>query len=173
MTRRPLAAITAALAGVVLLAGCASQPDITAEAAEELQTSVVSIATLAQSDAAAALTELDALEGRLDAASADGSIQEGRATDIRSSIDLVRADLTAAVEAARVAAEQAAAEQAAADKAAADLAAEQAAADQAAADEAARQAADDKAENDKDAKEAEREAEKERREQEREDREGE
>jgi len=167
MTRRSMTLITTALAGIALLAGCASTPDITAEAAEELQTSVVSVATLAQTDAAAALTELDALEGRLDAASADGSIQEGRATDIRSSIELVRADLTAAVEAARVAAEQAAAEKAEADR----VAAEQAAAAQAAADEAARQAAEDKAENDKDAKEAEKEAEKERREQEKEDRE--
>jgi len=166
MTRRPLATITAALAGVALLAGCAAQPAITAETAGELQASVVSVATLAQTDAAAALAELDVLEGRLDAASADGSIQADRATDIRSSIELVRADLTAAVEAAAEAA-AAEAERVAAEKAAAD----KAAADQAAAEEAARQADEDGPENDKEAREAQREAEKERREREKEERE--
>ena len=163
MTRRPLATITAALAGIALLAGCAGQPAITAETAGELQASVVSVATLAQTDAAAALAELDALEGRLDTASADGSIQADRATDIRSNIDLVRADLTTLVAAAeaKAAADRAAAEQAAAEKAAAD---------QAAADEAARQAAEDSAEDDKEAREDAREEEKERREQEKDDR---
>jgi len=168
VTRRSLPAlVTTALAATALLAGCASAPEIAAETAAELQTSVVSVATLAQTDAAAALAELDALQARLDAGTADGSILEDRAAGIRSSIDLVRADLEAAVEAARVAAEQLAAEQAEA----ARLAQEKAAAEQAVADEAAKQAAEDKAENDKEAREAEKEAEKERREQEKEDRE--
>jgi hypothetical protein len=143
--------VTATLAMALcatILTGCAGTPDVSPDAAQTLQSSVQKVAELAAAgDPSAALAELDALQASLDSAVADGEVSEKRSTSIRSSIDLVRADLTTAVAVAEAAAAKAAAAAAAAAQAAAEA---QAAADaraaakaQAAADAAAAQAAAD------------------------------
>ncbi|AXJ10289.1 mucin-associated surface protein [Arthrobacter sp. PM3] len=131
---RPLA-ITAVLLAAAL-AGCgAPAPDLGRDAAQQLQSQVLAVSkAAAASDPAASLKLLDGLLTTLDAAAANGEVSFRRHQSIKSSIDAVRADLTAQKAAAdKAAAEKAAAAKAAAEKAAAD----KAAADKAAAERAA------------------------------------
>jgi pyruvate/2-oxoglutarate dehydrogenase complex dihydrolipoamide acyltransferase (E2) component len=129
------------------LAGCAaSAPDLHRDAATQLQSQVLAVTEAAAADdSAGALKLLDELVGKLDEAAARGEVSFKRHQSIRTSIEAVRADLTAkqaaAAEAARVAAEKEAA-RVAAEKEAARVAAEQEAAAQAAAEAAARAAAE-------------------------------
>jgi hypothetical protein len=122
------------------LAGCgAPAPDLGRDAAKQLQSQVLAVSKAAASnDPAGSLKLLDGLVTSLDAAAANGEVSFKRHQSIKSSIDAVRADLTAQKAAAdKAAAEKAAAAKAAADKAAAD----KAAADKAAAEKAAAAAA--------------------------------
>ena len=117
------------------LTACAPQPAVSDEAAEGLQASVLVVAeSAAANDLARAVSELDALQARLDGAKESGDVSDERSEKIQAAIDLVRADLAERV----AAAEKAAADKAAADKLAADqkaeadkLAEEKAAAEQA------------------------------------------
>ncbi|HET8879853.1 MAG TPA: mucin-associated surface protein [Arthrobacter sp.] len=147
--RRSLAApvlAAALLAGS--LAGCSGPAtDLDSAAAGQLQSRVLAVTqAVAADDTAGAVKLLDELNTALDVAAADGKVSFKRHQSIKSSIDAVRADLTAkiaqqqaAAAAAKAAADQAAAAQAAQD-AEAKAAVEQAAADQAAAQAAAQQA---------------------------------
>ncbi|HET6269528.1 MAG TPA: mucin-associated surface protein [Arthrobacter sp.] len=149
--RRPASVLVGCLltAGLLAgaLAGCAaSAPDLHRDAATQLQSQVLAVTEAAAADdSAGALKLLDELVGKLDEAAARGEVSFKRHQSIRTSIEAVRADLTAkqaaAAEAARVAAEKEAA-RVAAEKEAARVAAEQEAAAQAAAEAAARAAAE-------------------------------
>ena len=134
---RVSASLLAGLLAAGALAGCGSPaPELGSGAARQLQSEVLAVSeAAAANDTAGSLKHLDDLLTRLDAVAASGEVSFRRHQSIKSSIDAVRADLTAqqAAEAARKAAEKAAADKAAADKAAA----EQAAAAQAAAQVAA------------------------------------
>lgn len=132
------------LLGAVLLtgalAGCAPAPELDRDAARQLQAQVLAVTkAAADNDPAASLQQLDGLVLKLDEAAARGAVSFQRHQSIRSSIESVRADLTAQqAEAERVAAEREAAAQAAAQaQAEADAAAEAAAQAQAEADAAA------------------------------------
>ncbi|MCI9871063.1 mucin-associated surface protein [Arthrobacter humicola] len=131
------ASLLAGLLAAGTLAGCGSPaPELGSAAARQLQSEVLAVSeAAAANDPEGSLKHLDELLTRLDAVAASGEVSFRRHQSIKSSIDAVRADLTAqqAAEAARKAAEKAAADKAAADKAAA----EQAAAAQAAAQVAA------------------------------------
>jgi len=127
---------------VVLVSGaaltaCAPAPAVSDEASQGMQASVQLVAEhAAANDLAAAVSELDALQARLDGAKKSGDVSDERSADVQAAIDLVRADLAERV---------AAAAKAAADKAAADKAlADQAAIDKAAEDQAAEDDDDDK-----------------------------
>lgn len=125
---RPL--LAGLLLGTVLatgtLAGCAAAPELDRGAARQLQSQVLAVTEAAASnDPATSLKRLDELVVNLDEAAARGEVSFKRHQSIRTSVDTVRADLTAqqaaaeaaraaAAEAARVAAEQEAAAQAAA-----------------------------------------------------------
>ncbi|WP_243180225.1 mucin-associated surface protein [Arthrobacter humicola] len=134
---RVSASLLAGLLAAGTLAGCGSPaPELGSAAARQLQSEVLAVSeAAAANDPEGSLKHLDELLTRLDAVAASGEVSFRRHQSIKSSIDAVRADLTAqqAAEAARKAAEKAAADKAAADKAAA----EQAAAAQAAAQVAA------------------------------------
>lgn len=127
------------------LAGCAPQPDVSADAAPGLQASVQLVAQhAAAKDLPAAVAELDALQARLDSDVASGDVGEERAKTIQAAIDVVRTDLAQKIADAEAAA-KAIADQAALDKAAEDQAArDQAALDKAAEDEAKKNAEDKK-----------------------------
>lgn len=85
------AAVSAALS--LGLGGCAAQPP----AADGLRASVVQIAQRASvADFTGAMAELLLLERAVDAAVADGTLDDAREAEIRAAIELVRADLTAA-----------------------------------------------------------------------------
>ncbi|MCU1510179.1 MAG: hypothetical protein JWO34_19 [Arthrobacter sp.] len=138
------------VAGVLAaaLAGCsAPPPDLGPDAASQLQSQVLAVTeAAAANDHAGSLRLLDELVATLDGAAARGEVSFKRHQSIRTSIDAVRAELTAqqaaaaaAAEAARVAAEREAAAKAAAE--AARAAAEQEAAAKAAADAVAAAAA--------------------------------
>lgn len=140
--------LTIALAGALILAGCAAEPvDIDPAVSDELSTSVVQIADVAAAgDYVTALGRLDELEARASTAAGDGSITAARLVALQDAIERVRADL----QGIQAAAEQAAADQAAVDAAAAAAAeqariAAQAEADRLAAEQAA---AEQEAEND-------------------------
>lgn len=137
-------AITAVLLAAAL-AGCgAPAPDLGRDAAQQLQSQVLAVSkAAAANDPAGSLKLLDGLLTSLDTAAANGEVSFKRHQSIKSSIDAVRADLTAQKAAAdKAAADKAAAAKAAADKAAADkAAADKAAADKAAAAQAAAAAA--------------------------------
>jgi len=77
------------------LAGCATTPpELSSTVSADMQNAVVSIAeSAATGDATGALQHLDALQQQLDAALADGSVSEARASAIQSALDVVRADL--------------------------------------------------------------------------------
>ena len=138
---RVSASLLAGLLAAGALAGCGSPaPELGSGAARQLQSEVLAVSeAAAANDPEGSLKHLDELLTRLDAVAASGEVSFRRHQSIKSSIDAVRADLTAqqAAEVARKAAEKAAADKAAADKAAA----EQAAAAQAAAQVAAQVAA--------------------------------
>jgi len=89
--------MTAALVVVLVagaLAGCAPAPELSSSVAQGLQQSVQAVATnAAANDLAAATTELDALQSKLDAAVASNDVNSKRASTIQAAIDLVRADL--------------------------------------------------------------------------------
>ena len=105
------------------LAGCAPTPEVSDSAASQLQSSVQLVAGhAAAGDPAAAVTELDELQGLLDAAVASGDVGDERAAVIQTKVDAVRADLQQQV----ADAEAAAAAKAAADAAAAEAAAAEA-----------------------------------------------
>lgn len=95
--------ITLALAGTLLLGGCASnQPTFDPAAAEDLQASVLAVSEASASgDLQGALTRLDELTVAVNDALARGAITPERHQAIVSAIDLVRADLAAAIEAAK------------------------------------------------------------------------
>jgi hypothetical protein len=85
------AAVSAALA--LGLGGCAAQPSPSAD----LHASVVQISQRANvEDFTGAMAELLLLERAVDAAVAEGALDDGREAEIRAAIELVRADLTAA-----------------------------------------------------------------------------
>jgi hypothetical protein len=134
VSRRLTTALLIVLVSGAALTACAPKPAVSDEAAEGLQASVLVVAeSAAASDLARAVTELDALQARFDAAVGSGDVSDERSEKIQAAIDLVRADLAEQVAAAEAAAAKAAADKAAADK----LAAEQkAAADKAAAEQA-------------------------------------
>ena len=116
------------------LTACAPQPAVSDEAAEGLQASVLVVAeSAAANDLARAVSELDALQARLDGAKGSGDVSDERSEKIQAAIDLVRADLAERVAAAEAAAAKLAEEKRLADEqAAADkLAEEKAAAEQA------------------------------------------
>ena len=96
MKTRILTALVMVTLGAVTISGCAAQPELDGSVAGDLQSSVLLVATsAAEDDTASALEQLDALQKELDAAVADGSVAQERATTIQSAIDLVRADLDA------------------------------------------------------------------------------
>ena len=98
---RVLRALVVAVASVSLFVGCAAQPAIDSEISAELQQEVVDIAnTAATGDAAAALTQLDALNQQLLEATSRGEVSSERSTQIGAAIELVRQDLQAVVDAA-------------------------------------------------------------------------
>ncbi len=97
---RVLRALVVAVASASLCVGCAAQPAIDSEISAELQQEVVDIAnTAATGDAAAALTQLDALNQQLLEATSRGEVSSERSTQIGAAIELVRQDLQAVVEA--------------------------------------------------------------------------
>ena len=139
--RRPLAAVV--LAAVLMTAGCAARPDLSADRAATLQDAVLHVTSAAAAgrwdEADAAITDTRA---RLDAGVDAGDVSTARYREIDRALDRVSAAVASAraeAAAAQAAAEQAAAAQAAAEQAAAQQAAAQAAADQAAAARAATQ----------------------------------
>ena len=98
---RVLRALVVAVASVSLCVGCAAQPAIDSEISAELQQEVVDLAnTAATGDAAAALTQLDALNQQLLEATSRGEVSSERSTQIGAAIELVRQDLQAVVDAA-------------------------------------------------------------------------
>jgi Meckel syndrome type 1 protein len=118
---------------VAVLSGCsAPPPELGRDAAQQLQSQVLAVTqAAAANDPAGSLKLLDDLVVKLDGAAARGEVSFKRHQSIRTSIEAVRADLTAqqaaaaeaakvaaTAEAARVAAEQEAAAQAAAEAAA-------------------------------------------------------
>jgi hypothetical protein len=129
------------------LSGCAgAAPELDGAAAGQLQSQVLAVTEAAAAeDSAGALTLLDELVTKLDAAAADGKVSFRRHQSIKTSIEAVRTDLAAKVAqqqaAAAEAAKAAAAAQAAALAAAQEAEANEAAAQAAAAQEAAAQAA--------------------------------
>ena len=124
---RVSASLLAGLLAAGALAGCGSPaPELGSGAARQLQSEVLAVSeAAAANDPEGSLKHLDELLTRLDAVAASGEVSFRRHQSIKSSIDAVRADLTAqqVAEAARKAAEKAAAEQAAAAQAAAQVAA--------------------------------------------------
>jgi ribosomal protein S20 len=84
---------------LLALAGCSAAPtDLESTAATDLQTAVVAVATpAAAADYETAITQLDEVQARLDAAIEDGAVSASRAAQIQSAIDVVRADLEAAL----------------------------------------------------------------------------
>lgn len=134
--RRPAARLAVCLLSAAVLtgtlAGCGGPaPELGRDASKQLQSKVLAVTEAAAgNDPAGSLKLLDELVTTLDEAAARGEVSYKRHQGIRSSIEAVRADLTAqqaaaeaakaaAAEAARVAAEQEAAAQAAAAEAAA------------------------------------------------------
>lgn len=93
---------TAAGAALLLLlgalSGCApSGQQLNAEAAQQLQSSVLAVTKAAAAgDFSEAVAALDALEELVTEGTASGAIDPGRSARIQASIDLVRADLKAA-----------------------------------------------------------------------------
>lgn len=87
--------IAAPIAAALLLAGCtATTGDLAAGTATSMQESVKLIAErAAASDIVGALSELDALQARLEQARTAGTIGAERAARVQQRIDLVRADL--------------------------------------------------------------------------------
>lgn len=97
---RVLRALVIAAASVSLCVGCAAQPAIDSGISAELQQEVVDLAnTAATGDAAAALTQLEALNLQLLEATSRGQVSSERSTQIGAAIELVRQDLQAAVDA--------------------------------------------------------------------------
>ena len=96
MTRTATAG-AALLLLVGALSGCApSGQQLNAEAAEQLQASVLAVTRAAAAgDFSEAVAALDALEERVTEGTASGAIDPGRSARIQASIDLVRADLAA------------------------------------------------------------------------------
>jgi len=134
VSRRLTTALLIVLVSGAALTACAPQPAVSDEAAKSLQASVLVVAeSAAADDLASAVTELDALQARLDAAKESGDVNDERSEKIQGAIDLVRADLAERVAAAEAAAAKLAEDQRLADeKAAADkLAEDKAAAEQA------------------------------------------
>jgi hypothetical protein len=97
---RRVAWLAPLLACMVFLGGCAPEnTDLSAEAAAQMQTMVVSVAeTTATGDHAGAIVQLDALQAELDAARGRGHVSDERAATIQAAIDLLRADLLHAAE---------------------------------------------------------------------------
>lgn len=124
-----------ALAGTLLLAGCASPAAYSEETAQDLQQRVLAVTDAAASaDYPAAQTRIDELRAAANDALARGDLSEERHAAIMSALDLVEADVDAALaaeaaaaeEAARVAEEQRLAEEKAAAEEAARIAEEKA-----------------------------------------------
>lgn len=105
-----------------LLAGCASEPDLTDAAATRLQGAVLEVTRAAAAgDLPTARAALDTLTEQLASERGSGALTPDRAVLVDAAIVLVAADLTALeADAARVQAEAEAAAAAAATKAAAD-----------------------------------------------------
>lgn len=95
---RATAAGAALLLLVGALSGCApSGQRIDAEAAGQLQASVLAVTRAAAAgDFSQAIAALDALEEQLTEETASGAIEPGRSARIQAAIDLVRTDLAAA-----------------------------------------------------------------------------
>lgn len=86
------------LAGMLLLAGCASQPDFDPDAAGRLQTEVLTVSTAAAENRLPdALAQLDAVRVRADAARDADLISEARYQRILAALAGVRADIEAAI----------------------------------------------------------------------------
>ncbi|MCT9002192.1 hypothetical protein [Microbacterium memoriense] len=92
-----VAASVAIATFAILLAACAGPaPGLADAAGRDMQETVAAVAAhVAAGDTAAALSELDALQQRLDTAGAADEITASRAASVQRSIDLVRADLEA------------------------------------------------------------------------------
>lgn len=137
MTRPRGAASCAVMAIIViLLAGCAGTPDLTANAATRLQADVQAVTqSSADGDIPGARAALDTLTRHVTSARASGDLSVRRTKQIEASIELVSTDLTVSEqeEQALATANQAANRRAAAARAAAARAAAKAAALRAAA----------------------------------------
>ncbi|MDQ0822232.1 CCR4-NOT transcriptional regulation complex NOT5 subunit [Arthrobacter sp. V4I6] len=122
--RLPAGGLLAAAVLAAALAGCSAPPaDLGPDAAKQLQSQVLAVTeAAAANDLAGSQKLLDELVVRLDDAATRGEVSFKRHQSIRTSIEAVRADVTAQQAAAAAAAEQEAAAQAAA-KAAAEAAA--------------------------------------------------
>ncbi len=92
---RRLAWLICVAAVAAVLAGCATAPlTLSRQASTDLQAGVVAVAeSAAAGDQATALTRLDELQERLDAAVAAGDVTAERAASIQGAIEVVRADL--------------------------------------------------------------------------------
>ena len=92
---RRLAWLICVAAVAAVLAGCATAPlTLSRQASTDLQAGVVAVAeSAAAGDQLTALTRLDELQERLDAAVAAGDVTAERAASIQDAIEVVRADL--------------------------------------------------------------------------------
>lgn len=92
--------LAATVAGVSLLVGCsAGAPAISSTASSELQAGVREISvSAAAGQYAAAVTQLDGLQSRLDKALVAGQVGRDRGAQIQAAINHVRADLGALVQ---------------------------------------------------------------------------
>lgn len=96
MSRRALA-VALTIAVSVTLGGCApSTPAPDDAVAAQLQQTVLDVTiAITDEDWTAADADLDALEAQIDAALESGELSAERAAEIRSAIELVRADVAA------------------------------------------------------------------------------
>ena len=105
MNRRLTSALLVTVVAGGALAGCAPAPEVSASAAQQLQSSVHLVATqAAASDPTTAVASLDVLQGQLDAAVASDDVSDERAATVQAKIDLVRADLAQKIAEAEAAA---------------------------------------------------------------------
>jgi hypothetical protein len=104
--RTPLAVATGVV-GLLTLSSCAAQPEYDPTTAAGLRQHVVTVSSAsAAGDWAGAAAALDAMTAEVDAARADGRIDEERLDSIVLAMELVRQDLRMAIDEAEDAAEQ-------------------------------------------------------------------
>jgi hypothetical protein len=123
--RRLLGISSIALAAALILAGCASTPDLSPSAAADLQQQVLRSTLAAEvGDDQAALDSLDAALAALESAADDGSVTSSRYRDIAAAAAVVRTRLEGRIAAKAAEAAQAQADEDARNKALAEQQAE-------------------------------------------------